>query len=117
MDAYDTIIGVQFNGVVGPTVAQRVDPLAVDENVVKLVFSTYRVIPSPQPTMLMGKSRLCWTKFVLHAQIDQSLNIIICLMMVTVPPDNFRMSVMTVCTYSGFKIPNNKIDVMSLELL
>ena len=40
MDAYDTMIGVQFNGVVGPTVAQRVDPLAVDQNVVKLVFST-----------------------------------------------------------------------------
>ena len=63
MDAYDTMIGVQFNGVVGPTVEQRVDPLAVDENVVKLV------IPSPQPTMRMGKSRLCWTKVVLHAQV------------------------------------------------
>ena len=38
MDAYDTMIEVQFNGVVGSAVAQRVDPPAVDENVVKLVL-------------------------------------------------------------------------------
>ena len=38
MNAYDTMVGVQFNGVVSPTVAQRVVPLAVDYNVVKLVF-------------------------------------------------------------------------------
>ena len=30
MNAYDTMVGVQFNGVVNPTVAQRVDPLAID---------------------------------------------------------------------------------------
>ena len=117
MDAYDTMIEVQFNGVVGSAVAQRVDPPAVDENVVKLVLWTCRVIPSPQPTMQMGKSRLCWTKVVLHAQVDQSITIIICLITVTVHPDNFRMSMMTVCTYSDVKISNNKTDVMSLELL
>ena len=33
-----SLIGVQLHGVVGLTVAQRVNPLAVDENVVKLVI-------------------------------------------------------------------------------
>ena len=65
MDAYDTMIRVQFNRVVGLTVAQRVEPLAVDENVVKLVFRTCRVIPSPQPTMRMGKSTKKSTKSLL----------------------------------------------------
>ena len=54
---------------------------------------------------------------MLHAQVDQSLNIIICLIMVTVPPTNFRMSVVTVSTYSGIEIPNDKVNVMSLKLL
>ena len=67
--------------------------------------------------MRMGKSKLCWTKIVLHEQVDQSLTIIICLIMVSEPRDNFRVSMMTVCTYFGVKIPKNKIDVMSLELL
>ena len=51
--------------------------------------------------MRMGKSRLCWTRVVLHAQVYQSLTIIICLIMVAEPPDNFRVSMMTVCTYSS----------------
>ena len=65
----------------------------------------------------MGKSRLCRTEVVLHAQVDQSLTIIICLITVAVPPDNFRVSMVAVCTYSGIEIPNDKINVMSLELL
>ena len=65
----------------------------------------------------MGKSRLCRTEVVLHAQVDQSLTIIICLIMVTVPPDNLRVSMVTVCTFSGIEILNDKINVMSLELL
>ena len=65
----------------------------------------------------MGKSRLCQTEVVLHAQVDESLTIIICLIMITGPPDNFRVSMVTVGTYSGIEIPNDKINVMSLELL
>ena len=75
------------------------------------------VIPSPQPTKRMRESRLCRTEVVLHAQVDQSLTIIICHIMVTVPPDNFRVSMVTVSTYSGIEIPNDKVNVMSLKLL
>ena len=63
----DTMVWVQFHGVIGPTIPRGINPLIVDENMVKLMGGSSLMHPGPETVSRSRESCLCWVKLIFLA--------------------------------------------------
>ena len=108
---------VQFNCVVSAAVPERVNPLAVDQYLIQLMFRSNQVHPGPLPTIRLRKSLLDKSKVALLAQVNEAFTIYISCVIVTVLINNHRGIHLAMHANSSIKIPKNEIDLMFLCLI
>ena len=108
---------VQFNCVVSAAVPERVNPLAVDQYLIQLMFRSSQVHPGPLPTIRLRKSLLDKSKVALLAQVNEAFTIYISCVIVTVLINNHRGIHLAMHANSSIKIPKNEIDLMFLCLV
>ena len=109
---------VQFNSLVSAAVPERVNPLAVDQYLIQLMFRSHQVHPGSLPKIRLRKSLLdkCY-KVALLAQVNEAFTIYISCVIVTVLINNHRGIHLAMHANSSIKIPKNEIDLMFLCLV
>lgn len=108
---------VQFNSLVSAAVPERVNPLAVDQYLIQLMFRSNQVHPGSLPTIRLRKSLLDKSKVALLAQVNEAFTIYISCVIVTVLINNHRRIHLAMHANSSIKIPKNESDLMFLCLV